>query len=75
MGTSYNVEDFSMTDSVGIIPRAIVHLFDQIAASEDGDIAVEAQLIEVGNIYYGNKLYFSFITRSCVICSHPKKIL
>ncbi len=47
MGTTYDVEDFSMSDHVGIIPRAIVSLFDQIAGAEDSEITVEIQFIEV----------------------------
>ncbi|VDK33810.1 unnamed protein product [Taenia asiatica] len=49
MGTSYEVEDFSMTDGVGIIPRAIVSLFEQIKNITDSEFAVEAQFIELYN--------------------------
>lgn len=49
MGTSYEVEDFSMTDGVGIIPRAIVNLFKQIGNFTDSEFAVEAQFIEVSS--------------------------
>ena len=47
MGTAYEVDDFSVSESVGIIPRAIVDLFEQIENSIDSEIAVEAQFIEV----------------------------
>ena len=47
MGTAYEVDDFSMTEDVGIIPRAIVDLFGQIENTTDSDFVVEAQFIEV----------------------------
>ncbi|CDI98157.1 kinesin protein kif21b [Echinococcus multilocularis] len=49
MGTSYEVDDFSMTDGVGIIPRAIVNLFEQIEGVTDSEFAVDAQFIELYN--------------------------
>ncbi|KAL5108371.1 Kinesin-like protein KIF21B [Taenia crassiceps] len=49
MGTSYEVEDFLVTDGVGIIPRAVVNLFEQIGNTTDSEFAVEAQFIELYN--------------------------
>ncbi|VDD83638.1 unnamed protein product [Mesocestoides corti] len=49
MGTTYDISDFAMSDSVGIIPRAIVSLFDQIGNRTDSEFSVEAQFIELYN--------------------------
>ncbi|VDO07532.1 unnamed protein product [Rodentolepis nana] len=49
MGTSFDIDDFSMNDCVGIIPRAIVDIFEQIDSMTESDYAVEAQFIELYN--------------------------
>lgn len=47
MGTAFDIDEFSMNDCVGIIPRAIVDIFEQIDSMTESDYAVEAQFIEV----------------------------
>ncbi|VUZ48874.1 unnamed protein product [Hymenolepis diminuta] len=49
MGTAFDIDEFSMNDCVGIIPRAIVDIFEQIDSMTESDYAVEAQFIELYN--------------------------
>ncbi|KAM7536020.1 hypothetical protein Aperf_G00000093015 [Anoplocephala perfoliata] len=49
MGTTFDIDEFSMSDFVGIIPRAVVDIFERIQNMTDSEFAIEAQFIELYN--------------------------
>lgn len=71
MGTTFDIDDFSMNDYVGIIPRAVVDIFEQIEAIAFSEFAIEAQFIEVILPYL---VYTSLaLQRRAKRFTHPKE--